>query len=213
MESSNALDFSQAVCWFPRSSESLALLCMGKRKEAPVATEQQLRRQSRLRALVDREKTQKAFAIKYEISEKYLSQMLRDHGKPDWRPVGNGTVKTLETNQELKLPRGYFDALQINEQALGQAESRPKNNVKALRIAVQSLFSVLHAKMQDTAEAIAEDILETAGTEFVQESILDTLVGTLRGDPQNEGSAEKAPRPAQSSPTSKRAVSAAKRPS
>jgi hypothetical protein len=187
---------------------------MGKRREAPRVTAQHRRRQDRLRALVSREKTQKAFALKHGLNPKHLSQMLSTPGGGGWRGVGDDIVEKLEADKKLNLQPGHFDAVEVSElPAAVVAEPRPKNNVKALRIAMQSLFSILHAKMQDTAEAVASDILETAGTEFVEESILDTLVGILRGEQQNEELAEKAPQPSQSSQASKRVTSAAKRPS
>jgi hypothetical protein len=185
---------------------------MGKRTEAREVTDGELRRQERLRQLVKRERTQKAFAIKHGISEKFLSQMLRSPEKADWRAVGNATVRKLEKDQILKLGKGYFDAAEIIEQpSAGLLESRSKNNVKALRFAMQSLFSVLHGQQPDIAEAVAQDILVTAGTEFVAGQLfLRTLVGILRGEPHMS---EEAPPDTRQSPTSKaskRAVSVAK---
>jgi hypothetical protein len=212
VESSNRLDSSQALCWTTQSSNPLASGIMVKRKEAPRITERHLRRQARLRALVDREKTQKGFAIKHGLNEKHVSQMLREPGKRDWRGVGDETVEKLEADPTLKLQKGYFDAPEVSEPlSAAQAESRPKNSVLALRVAIQSLFAVLHEQQQDTAEGVARDILQTAGTQFVTENLfLKLLVCTLQGVREMSEDDLKKLLQAPVSRGSKRAISAAK---
>lgn len=103
------------------------------------------------------------------------------------RNMGNATARKAEL--ALNRPKGWLDKERSSELAPNPpaapfeiADSlRPKNNVKALRIAMQSLFVVLHANMRDIAEAVAEDIVETAGTEFAAQGFLNTAVGILRG--------------------------------
>jgi len=161
--------------------------------------------------LVSKEKTQKAFADKHGLNHKHLSQMLATLGKAGWRGVGNDIVDQLETDTQLKLGKGWFDATDVIEPlSAGIADSRPKNNVKALRLAIQSLFSVLHATQPKLASAVAEDIVETAGTEFVGQGFLNTLVHILRGDGQTSEAGLTTTPQAQVLPTSRRAVSAAK---
>jgi hypothetical protein len=177
------------------SSKPLAFLRMAKRREAPRVTERHRRRQERLRQLVQREKTQKAFAHKHDLDHKHLSQMLATPGGSGWRGVGDKIVEQLEGDPKLKLPKGWFDATEVSEPlSAGLADNRPKNNVKALRLAIQSLFSVLHERHVDLAEAVAQDILETAGTEFAGQTILHILVGTLRGE-QRTSEEEQTPAP------------------
>lgn len=213
-ESSNTLDFRQAVCWTDVSSRPLAFPLMGKRRETPRVTAQHRRRQERLRALVNREKTQRAFADKYGLNHKHLSQMLATPGTKNWRGVGDDIVEKLETNAKLGLGSGYFDAIDVTEPlSAALAESHPKNSVRALRFAVQSLFSVLHETQQELAEAVAEDIVATAGTEFAGQGFLNTLVGILRGGQQTSAAGAENVQRSQVSQASKRVISAAKRPS
>jgi hypothetical protein len=155
-----------------------------KRRDGPRVTAQHLRRQERLRALVAREKTQRMFADKHGLSWRHLSQMLAKPGSKGWRGVGDDIVEKLETDAALRLPRGWFDAMEISEPTVAWlAESRPKNNVRALRIALQCLFSRMHETQQGEAEALAREIVEMAGTQLVGQSFLSILVGTLLGVP------------------------------
>lgn len=138
-------------------------------------------------------------------------------------PVQQRTMrKTMARSIEAKLgrPGGWLDqnhAQAVNEPPSTYALSadfpnaRSRNDMRAVRYALQSLFVVLHEKQSDVAEAVAKDIVETAGKRFAGQGFLNTLVGTLRGV---EGMSEEAPEETpqvQDAPASKRAVSAAKR--
>lgn len=168
-------------------------------------------RRENLRAQVTLAGSQRKLAAKIGVDPNQVYQWLRAKpGDKQQRNMGKSSARDAET--ALGLPRGWFDVDHSGEtatqsQALspGMAESRPKNNVKALRIAMQSLFSVLHERMQDVAEAVAADIVETAGTEFAAQGFLNTAIGILRGVQQtSEGVVPVAP-PVPAAPKSKRA--------
>jgi hypothetical protein len=138
-------------------------------------------------------------------------------------PVQQRTMrKTMARAIEAKLgrPIGWLDqshSLAVNEQPSTYALSpefpaaRAKNDMRAVRYALQSLFAVLHETQQEIAEAVAKDIVETAGQRFARQGFLSTLVGTLRGvQGTSEVALEETPQ-VQDAPASKRAVSAAKR--
>lgn len=128
--------------------------------------------------------------------------------------------KTMARAIEIKIdrPKGWLDQLHaVSEQSAAYAISpefpavRAKNDMRAIRFAVQSLFAVLHEQQPAVAEAVAQDIVETAGQQFSGQGFLNTLLGTLRGvDDTSEGAPDEIQR-AQAVPTSKRVVSAARR--
>jgi hypothetical protein len=126
------------------------------------------------------------------------------------RNISNTMAREIEP--KLGRPRGWLDedhsdqsSERLLERGIVPVDSRSKNNMRALRFAVQSLFSVLHERMQDVAEDVAEDIVATAGSEFSGQGLLNTLVGILRGVEQtSEGAVPSPPQPPVSS-ASKRA--------
>lgn len=88
---------------------------------------------------------------------------------------------------------------------------RSKNDMRAVRYALQSLFSVLHEKQPSVAEAVARDIVETAGPQFSGQGFLNTLLGMLRGVDDTSEEVQDETRQAQDAPASKRAASGVER--
>ena len=151
------------------------------------------------------------------VDKNQVYQWLRAEGKQR-----RNMRKTTAREAEIKLgrPQGWLDQPHVQPRAQGApvmsdviAESRSKNNVKALRFAVQSLFSILHERMPDIAEAVAVDIVETAGTEFARQGFLNTLLGILQGAEQMSAAViPPSPQPVRVSSTSERAAAAARKP-
>jgi hypothetical protein len=145
-----------------------------------------------------------------------LYQWLRAEGKQR-RNMRKTMARTIEA--KIGRPGGWLDQRHdgVIEPPSAYALSpefpavRAKNDMRAIRFALQSLFAVLHEKQSAVAEAVAQDILETAGSSFAGQGFLNTLVGTLRGvQGTSEGAAEETPQ-APAATASRRAVSVAKR--
>lgn len=143
-------------------------------------------------------------------------QWLRVDGGKQRRNMRKDMARAIE--EKIGRPKGWLDQTHaITEQSSTYALSpefpavRAKNDMRAIRFAVQSLFAVLHEKQPAVAEAVAKDIVETAGTQFSGQGFLNTLLGTLRGvdDTSEEAPVEIPQAPAL--PASKRAVPGAKR--
>lgn len=64
------------------------------------------------------------------------------------------------------------------------AASRSKNDVRALRYAVQGMLTILHEKQPDVALAVAQEIAALAGVEFSYRGFLNVLLSLLVGVPQ-----------------------------
>lgn len=175
-------------------------------------------RQQNLRTLVLREKTQKVFAIKHGLAPNHLSQMLRPLKSKNWRGVGDDTVEKLQSDKTLGLSKGWMDVDHTAETAppdlrpsiVEAAENPSWNQLRSMRMALQSLLSALHAHRPDIAEEVAMDIVETAGTEFASHGLLGLFVGILRPDHDTPATAPRETQPHRSSKASKHATAASK---
>jgi hypothetical protein len=157
-------------------------------------------------------------AAKIGKNKNQVYQWLKPEGAKASRSIHRDTCREIEPL--LGRPKGWLDIDHSDEQAMQSSlrstgpelvAVRSKNHVKAMRFALQSLFSVLHDKMPKLAEDVAADIVETAGTEFSGAGFLNTLVGYLRGAEHTLGEEDLEPPQVQASQASRRAVSAAKK--
>jgi len=151
-----------------------------------------------------------ALARKLGKDKNQVYQWLKAAGDKQRRNMTGTTARKAEA--ALDRPRGWLDTDHSGDAATapaqlseGMAESRPKNNVRALRIAMQSFGTILRERMPTVAEDVAADIVEVAGTEFASHGFLGTLVGILKGAQQTSEASPHAAPQAQASSASRRA--------
>lgn len=144
------------------------------------------------------------FAKKHGIAYNHLWQMLQEPDSENFRQMGDQMAQRLEMNCGLE--PGAMDTEPPSGAApqpappatapasLDQAKARMRNDVRALRIAQQSFFTILSANRPDLAADVADDILRTAGTEFSQQGFLAILLGILQGEPGTSAAVPPNPR-------------------
>jgi hypothetical protein len=115
-------------------------------------------------------------------------QWLRATDPKQRRNVSTKSARHIE--KKLGLASGWLDVEHAGEVAgvkepaasyQGLAESRPKNNVQALRYALQGFATVLNRMQPDIAEDVAREIVGVAGIAFSSQGFVNTLVGLLAG--------------------------------
>ena len=150
----------------------------GKKKVEPVHAVR-LSNLERMIASQPSKAAQSAFLKRNKLQGNNIWQMRQPPGSAHWRPIGYEKARAIEKNE--KLEEMALDAPALGEVSPAVAQSRSKNNVLALRLAMQSFGTVLHSSRPDIAEVVARDIVASAGVEFSQQAFLNTLVSLLLG--------------------------------
>ena len=129
------------------------------------------------------------FLADTKLKGNYIWQLRQEPGTKHWRGLGFVKARDLEAHAHWKTHELDAEISLQQQEELGQNRATPQldavrsgNNVRAIRLAVQSLFNILSEKTPDVAKAVAADLRASAGTEFSGQGFLSVLLGILEED-------------------------------